>query len=706
MIAMSFLNIKMAWFFLLPLFFIACFLYSNRRRGADLDSFAGASKLTQAKSLHPLKLSMLCTASVLLTIALMEPVWQKVPKELNKEGRDLVFVLDVSNSMKARDLIPNRLEKAKISITECVNSLKDHRVGLVIFAGSASIKCPLTLDYEFFLHILSRVNANDTEQGGTRIEDAVLKTCDKLFSDNKNGNKDIILISDGGDLGKSVSKAIEAINKLGIRIITIGVGDAGKGARIPLDNGKGFMRYKGKEVWTKLENTQLQLFSKECLGGAYLAAGTKQMDLAQIYKQFTQHDTQTSTSKHTIMVDKDEYPLFLGLALALLTAMILTPPVLKRTKAVLPLLLLLMLPELHAASLPEADAAFEQGQYEEAIRVYVEVQNKHQDREIHILTSIANSFYKLKKYEEAVNSYRTVISTMTNKDKYQFEINYNLANSLVKMAETAKKDEDALLHLSQSLKIYRQVILQKPSLIKAAINFELTKIQSVKLQKKIKVKQEKMKQMKKQLEEIRGGLQELIKKQQVNLDNTLKYVKEKKQLQQLQVAEDKIIKGTQKVQTQLNDLNNQDASLKQLKIYEPSRNALVQALNSEKEASSYLKDNKVNAVDAEVQALRSLKEALEKLPEDPKQSSQNKKNGEEGEEGEESEESEEGEEEGEGGEESQSSEMSSKGPESDIQNLARPNDSIEKILEQEERLHQMRKAASKKGNIKKAEKDW
>jgi Ca-activated chloride channel family protein len=162
MIAMSFLNIKMAWFLLLPLFFMACYWYYSRRRQADLDSFAGALKLTQAKSLRPLKLSMLCAASVLLTIALMEPVWQKTPKELKKEGRDLVFVLDVSNSMKARDLIPNRLEKAKISITECVNNLKDHRVGLVIFAGSSSIRCPLTLDYEFFLHILSRVNANDT----------------------------------------------------------------------------------------------------------------------------------------------------------------------------------------------------------------------------------------------------------------------------------------------------------------------------------------------------------------------------------------------------------------------------------------------------------------------------------------------------------------------------------------------------------------
>ena len=138
-----------------------------------------------------------------------------------KEGRDLVFILDVSNSMLAEDVIPNRLERSKIAISECIDTLVNHRVGLVAFAGSATIKCPLTLDYDFFNTMLTKVGANSAAQGGTRIADAILKTCDKLFSDSRKGYKDIILISDGGDQGKTIDKAVEVLNEQNIKLILL-----------------------------------------------------------------------------------------------------------------------------------------------------------------------------------------------------------------------------------------------------------------------------------------------------------------------------------------------------------------------------------------------------------------------------------------------------------------------------------------------------
>lgn len=698
----EFLNLKMAWLLALIALFAGCYKYYSAKSTKDLNKFAGALTLNRSSKMRLIKLILLCASAVFICIALTEPVWREVPKKLKKEGRDLVFILDVSNSMKAEDLIPNRLEKAKISITECVNSLTSHRIGLVVFAGSSTIKCPLTLDYDFFLHILSRVDTNSVQHGGTMIEDAVLKTCDKLFTDSKNGNKDIILISDGGDLGKGVDKAIEAVNKIQAKIITIGLGDSINGARIPMDNGAGFMKYKGKEVWTKLESESLKSFSKRCKAGAYLPAGTKQMDLAQIYEQFTQNEQGSSISEQQIMVHKDEYPLFLSLAFALLTIMIMLPSKVKSiTAKALPFLIFYLSPTLDATTLSEAHRDYDNGNYEEAIQKYVQIAHKHRDEKALIYFNIANSYYKLANYESAINSYRNTLSELEPKNKLHTLVSFNLANALYKSALQAEKTAESITSLSTALKYYRRIIMQRPDIHKAAINFELAKIELFKKIKEFEEERKKQQEIQKMLAAIRKLLIKTIEMQQVNISATEKLIEEKKSLHSLSKSEHKITENTEQVEKMILDVEGKDKAFKEMKVFEESLNHIKNAILNEKAAEEFLAKNSDAALPSEKEAHGSLQRALDALPEDPQQQSSDQGESEDdGEEGEE-----EPEEEGEEGDDNMSPDTSA-ADNKDEQKMDLPNDSIEDILKMEDKLHKLRKATEKKGRLKKVDKDW
>lgn len=272
---------------LLPLVgvFIVLFRLRMTKRRQDMQAFgdAAAGRGSEYRSMEPWRLLLLSLATLLTIAALTRPAANPHPKMLQREGRDVVFLLDVSKSMLAEDRLPNRLQSAKASIGECVHDLQDHRMGLVVFAGSSSIVCPLTVDKEFFLNSLEKAGPASVAHGGTRVGDALLKVCDKLFSDSDQGYKDIVLLTDGGDHGESLKKSLELVNEKQVKLIVIGLGDEEKGARIPLVGGKSdYTLYKGQEVWSKLDSAQLGGMVGQVEQGAYLAVGTRRMNLGDI----------------------------------------------------------------------------------------------------------------------------------------------------------------------------------------------------------------------------------------------------------------------------------------------------------------------------------------------------------------------------------------------------------------------------------------
>jgi Ca-activated chloride channel homolog len=269
------------------------------------------------------KVVMVVAAAFLIVISLARPAWNPRPEKVESKGRDIVFVLDVSRSMMAEDLKPNRLERAKLAIRDLVDKVEGDRVGLVAFAGTSIVKCPLTQDYGFFRLMLGDTSPESVSRGGTLIGDALRKTVDEVYSDRLKRYKDIILITDGEDQDSFPVEAAKEVGERGIRLIAIGLGDENEGQRIPLVNEKGertFLRHGGQEVWTRLDADTLRKMVDATPGGRYLNVATGTFDLGAIYRDLLADAEERTLESIKIYRHEEKFQIFLGTALLLLLA--------------------------------------------------------------------------------------------------------------------------------------------------------------------------------------------------------------------------------------------------------------------------------------------------------------------------------------------------------------------------------------------------
>ena len=309
---------------------IAVFTYASMRRNTMLKRIAGSRMLAGvsaelSRSKRFTKAVILILVVVLIVFALARPAWNPQEITSKQKGRDVVFLLDVSKSMLAEDLRPNRLKAAKYAIEETISNIEGDRVGLVAFAGNASILCPLTVDYSFFRTALDSAGTSSVDVGGTMLADAVRKCLDDLLAGSDGKMKDIILITDGGDLDKADSKfALEVAREaaeMGVRIITIGIGDERIGKKIPLTDANGnkvFLKYNDKDVVTKLNAGVLRKMSKATPGGAYVNVGTSAFDFPSIYKELIGNAEKGDLGDSTVTTYTEGFQYVLLLALLLL----------------------------------------------------------------------------------------------------------------------------------------------------------------------------------------------------------------------------------------------------------------------------------------------------------------------------------------------------------------------------------------------------
>jgi len=327
MIAFHLINIKMLYLlWLLPLF-AALYLYAMYCRRKTLALFVATDLLKQinlntSSTRRRWKAVAILAAVGFMVLALTRPGWNIKPKTIERKGRDVVFVLDASKSMLADDLKPNRLEHAKLAIRDCIERLEGDRVALVAFAGTAAVKCPLTLDYGFFRMMLEDISVNSIDRGGTMIGDAVRKTLDDVFDDLEKKYKDIILITDGEDHGSFPKEAAAEAGQRGIRIIAIGLGDEQQGQRIPITDETGRRAFlknqEQQEVWTRLDADTLRLMVNATPGGQYYNVATGAIDLGNVYeKVIAQAETKELQAK-TIEQYEEKFQIFLALAFGLL----------------------------------------------------------------------------------------------------------------------------------------------------------------------------------------------------------------------------------------------------------------------------------------------------------------------------------------------------------------------------------------------------
>lgn len=250
-------------------------------------------------------------------IALANPRLGTKMETIKREGIDIVFALDVSKSMLAEDVAPNRLEKSKQIINQIINNLQGDRIGLIAYAGSAYPILPMTSDYSIGKMYLQNANTNMLSSQGTALNQAINQAIN--YFDDDQQSKLLILISDGEDHGDDSKEALEIAKEKGIKIVTISVGTT-KGGQIPIkENGK-VLGYKkdsnGEIVVTKMNAESLKLIA-EATKGKYLDGNnTKSVvdNLQTVLNSIEKNESETQQ----IAEFKSQYQWFLGLGFLLL----------------------------------------------------------------------------------------------------------------------------------------------------------------------------------------------------------------------------------------------------------------------------------------------------------------------------------------------------------------------------------------------------
>ncbi len=219
---------------------------------------------------------------VLLVGALAQPRWGFHWDQLHQRGADVIIAIDVSTSMLATDIKPNRLERAKFKVTDLIHMLEGDRIGLVAFAGNSFVQCPLTLDYKAAEIFLSALGVDLIPVQGTALGHAIRTSID-AFSKKEKKSKALILITDGEDhTGMALTAAREARDE-GVKIFVIGIGNE-EGVPVPAPNG-GFKKDdKGNVVMSRLNVPLLQKIAEET-GGSFVKSVTGDLDLEKIYRQ-------------------------------------------------------------------------------------------------------------------------------------------------------------------------------------------------------------------------------------------------------------------------------------------------------------------------------------------------------------------------------------------------------------------------------------
>ena len=247
----------------------------------------GALTLKVPKSsVSGLQTACIVVGLFLSLFAASRPQWGKSMEKTVTRARNVVIAIDVSRSMLAEDVRPNRLERAKADVADLIDSLEGDRCALVAFRRAGVAVCPLTTDHGYLRSALERMSPESAPRGETDLGSAIrtaLATLDPAADDHNA----IILISDGGDLRGEALKNAEAARKRGIPIFTVGIGDPKRGATIPSEDGRGVVKFDGKPVTVKLEESALDAIAKAS-GGSYVplaTAGTAETTLGAIYRR-------------------------------------------------------------------------------------------------------------------------------------------------------------------------------------------------------------------------------------------------------------------------------------------------------------------------------------------------------------------------------------------------------------------------------------
>ena len=345
--------------------------FAARRRSARLEQFYGAEMRARLQPAPSAERGALRAGALLLGLgcliaAAARPRFGVYFEDVPVRGADLVVCLDVSRSMLAGDVAPNRLERAKSGVLDLLAETAGDRVGLVAFAGRPVTACPLTTDQGFFRLALAGCEPGLAPRGGSLIGDAVRRALELLPRD-AGRDQAIVLITDGEDQESAPLEAAAEAAERGVKIFAVGIGDAREGARIPATTAAGenvYLKHEGQEVWSRMDEALLQEMALRT-GGAYVPAATRSVDLGTLYRERLRALHRGAAGAERRERQHERYQWFAGAGLLLLALWQLIP---SRPKSML--WALALLPQEAAldpaALVREGVAHYQRGAYPEA----------------------------------------------------------------------------------------------------------------------------------------------------------------------------------------------------------------------------------------------------------------------------------------------------------------------------------------------------
>lgn len=290
--------------------------YWKRKKQAAFGDLELIKKLSPEKSLFKptLKFVLVVLGLTFLILALVNPKMGTKMEKVKRQGIDIVFAIDVSKSMLAEDIAPNRLEKSKQIVSQLINQLGSDRIGIIAYSGSAFPVLPMTSDYAVAKMFLQTMNPGMISSQGTSIDQAIDLAANNFFDKKDKTNKLLVIISDGEDHSDNAQNAAEDAQKLGLKIITVGVGTE-TGGPIPLKrNGvvESFQKDQDNQVViTKRNASVLAAIAKSTKGGGYVDGNSTKTVLDYVKKVLD--NTQKTEFEGTMMADyKSQFQWFLG----------------------------------------------------------------------------------------------------------------------------------------------------------------------------------------------------------------------------------------------------------------------------------------------------------------------------------------------------------------------------------------------------------
>ncbi|WFB35333.1 VWA domain-containing protein [Kiritimatiellota bacterium B12222] len=280
--------------------------------------------LIPQKNLRLLQHILLYSAWLLIGFSLSRPQWGFTWRDAQREGLDLMVMVDTSNSMRADDFKPTRLQRAKWGIEELVSELTGDRIGLIAFAGEGVLQCPFTLDYGAFLMNTQDLFPGIVPTGGTDLE-AAFNTALKSFDAESEADKVILLITDGESHQGNLDDTIQKLQQQNIRVFAVGVGTP-EGSLIPMDpSANAFLKNRSQEVVKSALNEEILKKLAASTDGLYVKANPRDFGVTELITEGLKPLKRSQLDSERVKEMEDRFQIFLGAGLLCLLLEVLAP---------------------------------------------------------------------------------------------------------------------------------------------------------------------------------------------------------------------------------------------------------------------------------------------------------------------------------------------------------------------------------------------